>query len=517
MNHDHIDCSKTQAAWSSSSLVTNGIFGLVVALVGVMRFAVMSSGDAPPTIDSGNWLSFADSLLGNSPRDASITYPPVVPLLTELFTTLFGLNNGIAALAGVSSVAPAIGLYIALRMAKVGQFRIIPALLLLGAGSIGEATAWGGFPQLLGIAVLPLVLLQGIRYIDTPTRGTSFKLGLGMLALLATSHFVSTIAVASFAIVLAIDAVHLRKFPLSGSHLRWLPVVIGPSLPLLGIYVRLINAIFLNPNEFTSLENITWGTALQRLDFVNADFPQLWKLLVPLSLITPALTWSIRRSTAWRMSTSLMVSTLLLLMITREVRYFYIVPVFSGMALGVWAIELRRGIELSKLTWLARSTYRLMGLVALLIVILQLNASSRRFNVQHDYFAILNSGLVDAIAVSDTVIKTDGGAIAVPSVDDAPIGWWVEALTRERVIAGSPLRWLNFSDEVERASTANAIFHPLFPDRHSLGLLGSADVSVLILPVQWTWYDDDNVEQWIADNNLDVVERNAEALVVRVP
>jgi hypothetical protein len=81
---------------------------------------------------------------------------------------------------------------------------------------------------------------------------------------------------------------------------------------------------------------------------------------------------------------------------------------------------------------------------------------------------------------------------------------------------GSPLRWLNFSDEVERARTANAIFHPLFPAHDSLELLGSADVSVVIIPRQWAWYDDDAVEQWITDNNLDVIERNADALAVHL-
>lgn len=506
----------TDTRWIRASRVTAAVFAVAVVVVGAVRFSVMASGDAPPTIDSGNWLSFADSLLGNSPRAGSITYPPVVPLLTELFTTLFGLRDGIAVLAAVSSVAPAIGLYAALRMARVGPLRVVPALLLLGAGSIGEAAAWGGFPQLIAMAVLPITLVLGLDYLENPTARTSLKLGVSTLILLATSHFVSVIAVTSFAVILVIDTVARRQFAMGRPHFKWLPLVIGPSLPLAIIYIKLIDAVFLHPNEFASLDNLTWGTVLQRLDLVYSELPVLWQILIPLAMVTPALTWSIRRCPAWRLSTSLLIAVLLLLLVTHEGRYLYIAPLFSVTALAVWSIELSRGIDISKITWPGRAAYGLLGLVALLAVVLQLQAGLGRFNDQRDFYAVLNSGLVDAIEVSDTAIETAGGAIAIPSLNDAPIGWWVEALTNERVIYGSPLRWLNFSDEVERATAANAIFHPLFPDSASLDGLQSADVRVVIIPRQWAWYDEVAVDMWISDNDLDVIERNADALAIDV-
>ncbi len=494
------------------------IFGVVLAAVVGVRFAVLNAGGAPPTIDAGNWLSFADSILGHSPRDSSIAYPPVVPLLTELFTAMFGIKSGVAALGAVSSAAPAIGLYVALRMAGVGRLRIVPALLLLGAGSIGEAAAWGGFPQLLGMAILPVTVVLGLRFIDAPSRRLALSLGAGLMASLATSHFVSAILIFALASAVLIDSIATRSLSITRRHLTLAPLVALPSLWLIGIYAKLIDAVIFNPNEFAALDNLTWSNVLQRLDTLYSDFPELWQILVPLALVTPGLTWYQRRSTVWRLATSLLIAVSALLLLTTEGRYLYFVPLVALALLAVWTVEAARAPGVAEMERPVRIAYGFLAVAIVAAVVLQLSAGISRFDAQREFYAALSPGLVEAIESADDLVTAEPGgergAIAIPSLNDAPVGWWVEALTEETVVYGSPLRWLNFGNEIERASAANKVFRPTFPDDESLSLLQASGVRVVVMPRQWAWYDDESMDRWVTDNSLEVVVRNHDALTI---
>jgi len=496
----------------------NAAFGLVVVAVVAIRFAILNSGDAPPTIDSGNWLSFADSILGHSPRDVSIAYPPLVPLLTELFTSVFGIRSGVAAMGALSSAAPALGLYAALRMGGVGRLGMIPALLLLAAGSVGEAAAWGGFPQLLGMALLPITVILGLRFIDGPSRRTALGVGLGLMLSFATSHFVSAILVFALLGALAVDWLGLKKQPITARHLKLSPLIVLPSVWLISTYAKLVDAVIFNPNEFAALDNLSWGNVLQRLDTLYSEFPELWQILVPLALVTPGLTWYQRRSPVWRLSTSLLVAVLSLLLLTAEGRYLYFVPLTTLSLLGIWILEVAKAPRVVDMERPVRIVYGFLAVTILAAVALQMSAGVSRFDDQRDFYAAMSPGLLVAIETADELVELEPaanrGAIAVPSLNDAPIGWWVEALTEEVVFYGSPLRWLNFGNEIERASAANMVFRPSFPNAESLPLLRASGVSVLVMPRQWAWYDDDSIDQWVEDNALDVVVRNNDALTI---
>ena len=63
-----------------------------------------------------------------------------------------------------------------------------------------------------------------------------------------------------------------------------------------------------------------------------------------------------------------------------------------------------------------------------------------RLEEQRDFYAILSEDLVVAIEVADSVVDAEGGVIALPSLNDAHLGWWVEALTNNEVVSGTFLR-----------------------------------------------------------------------------
>ncbi len=98
-----VEVARGRALWWDTAFV------LCALAVASLRFVILRRGGAPPTIDAGNWLAFGDQILGNGVRSPTIVYPPLVPLLTKGFVSLFGLTNGVALLAALSSAAPAAG------------------------------------------------------------------------------------------------------------------------------------------------------------------------------------------------------------------------------------------------------------------------------------------------------------------------------------------------------------------------------------------------------------------------
>ena len=101
--------------------------------------------------------------------------------------------------------------------------------------------------------------------------------------------------------------------------------------------------------EFAALDNLTWSNVLQRLDTLYPDFPELWQILVPLALVTPGLTWYQRRSTVWRLATSLLIAVSALLLLTTEGRYLYFVPLAALALLAVWTVEAAQAPEVAEM------------------------------------------------------------------------------------------------------------------------------------------------------------------------
>lgn len=491
-------------------LATVAFWGLV-AFVAVFRFLVLMSGEAPATIDSGNWLAFADSLLGDTGRDSSITYPPVVPLLTKGFVSLLGVSAGVAVMGALASLAPALGLYWSLGQVGLGRRRVVPATLMLTTSTVGEAAAWGGFPQLIGLGLLSVGILVGWRALDEPNRGNAGWLALVLTLALAVSHFMAVVLIASLAVATGVRAAQ-ERFARDWMRrvVRMLPVVMLPTLILAPTYVKLVDAVFLNTNEFADLDNLSRDNALDRLDGVYSELPMLWEILLPLALLAPIFRFNLRGSEVYRLVATLMPATMILLLLTREGRYLHLVPLVCAMGAAVYLIPSQ-----TRRRWIdVRPAAAWLGAAAIgVVLLLQIQAGLSVFDDHRDFYGVLNDGLVEAIEVADERAGPDG-VIVVPSLGDAPIGWWVEALTDGEVVYGSPLRWLNFPDELERAAQANAIFDVAFPDEDTLSQFAELDADVVIIPRTWAWFDDTKVNGWIAAEGLELLDHNVDAVTV---
>lgn len=468
------------------------LFGLLALIVILLRFRILREGGAPPTIDAGNWLAFGDGILGRGTRSTTIVYPPVVPLLTTGAVQAFGLVTGISAVGAISSAAPAIGVYWTLRRCRLGIGALVPGLLVLGASSVGEAAAWGGFPQLISLGLLPVTLLSFDQLARTWGRRDALRAGFVLMLILATSHLIASVAITASVVIVTIGLVSQpRSRPGIGRIAERVGIAVLPSMWLVPVYVTLTRQIILDDNGFRRLTGLEWGSLADRIEFLFRDLTLVWWPLFGLVLIAPLLLIGRRHLSLWRIPTGLLIATAVLTAATREGRYLYVFTVIAGLSLGLWIAVLAARVRIDlegRLPIVLRARVALGLVITAVILAVQIAGGVSFFREQRNFYGLLSPDLVAAI---DHVAATTGpnDTIGVPSHHDAPLGWWVEAITRQPTLYGVPLRWIVFDDEIERATRANRLFVPPFPTAESLADAVEEGISVILLPTEWVFYD----------------------------
>jgi hypothetical protein len=493
------------------------VFWSLVVLVVVLRFRILRQGGAPPTIDAGNWLAYGDSILHRGARSATIVYPPVVPLMTTASVHLFGLVNGVSTVAAISGAAPAIGIYSTLRWCRLGMGSLIPGLLVLGASAVGEAAAWGGFPQLIALGLLPITLWAFDRLARTWSTRDAMRTGLMLMLILATSHLIASVAlIASLFVVTTGLLARGNARPGVGRITSRLGIVILPAVWLIPLYVTLTREIILNDAGFRHLTGLEWGTLIERTGFLFRDMSVVWWPLLVLTLATPVLLVRSRNNVLWRLSSALLIATAVLIGATREGRYLYVLTIAAGLSVALWiAILARRACFdlVGRLPTVLPTRVALSMAISAVVLGVQISGGLSFFRSQRGFYGLLSPNLVAAIEHAGASTGPEG-TIAVPSLHDAPLGWWVEAITRQPTAYGVPLRWVVFADEIERATLANQLFAPPFPKQEAIVDAAAADIEVILLPTDWTFYD----ERAIADLESvfpDAIERlNPEAVLL---
>lgn len=481
-----------------------------------LRFQILQSGGAPATIDTGNWLAFGDLWLGEPTRSTSIVYPPVVPLLAKAFVAALGRINGVAALAALSSLAPSIGMYVSLRYLRLGSGALVPALLVLGPSAVGEATAWGGFPQLIGLGLAPVLLVSVDRWLRTWRRRDAIITGFLLMLLLATSHFVGfTVALA----MAALGAMTLISPIGSGHSGRHEAISVGfvllPMVWLIPMYLVLGESLGGESREFRNLNLLTWSNLLEHIEFLYRDFPWIWRIVLSSAVVTPFLLIRRHQGTLWRVTTSLIAATAIATLFTREGRFLYFLTVIGALVVAQWTVRGQQTLAGSnwRLQRGSRISLALGFAVVISVIGWQIGTGIRFFEDQREYYGILSPGIVEAIEFVDANLE-QGGTIAVTSLQDAPLGWWVEAITKDKVLYGSPLRWLTFDEEIERARLANQIFAPPFPTQDKLDLASSVGVDYMIIPTRWGFFDSDAMYELQRESPESVPFKTTDALVL---
>jgi len=488
-------------------------FVAFLAGVAVVRYVVLADRGAPSTIDSGNWLAYGNALLGDeTTRAAGIAYPPVVPLAIAGLSRAAGPVVAVAVVGALASVAQAAGTYAALRVLGIGWSAVGLAGLLAVSSATGEAAAWGGFPQLVAAGLVPLLLLTVDRALASRGWTATVAAAACTSTLLATSHFV--VGYAAFAAV-ALVALHLAAVP-RGQRVAWvrsragrLLVIAAPAALAVPLYLPLLTAVGGNRPDSADAAAVSWATLLANLEFTYRDQPVIWRTAILAALCAPVLLRDRWRRTPWRLAVASLLAVVLTTVLTREARGLFFLPYAAVVALAVWAGAARTPIA----AWprVARA-----GTAALLAAALAMQTWSglRLFPGQRDYYAVVTPGVFTAM---DWLRATPPDTrIGVSTVDDAPLGWWVEGYVRRPTVYASPLRWLSYADELDRARIANEVFSPDFPDETTLARARAAGLDYLLVATESNRFEPAAMASFLAAHPCAVALRTDTAIVLYV-
>jgi len=371
------------------------------------------------------------------------------------------------------SIAPGIGVYVALRRLASPLAVALVAGLLLASASVGEAAAWGGYPQLLGLGLLPIVLVFVAQGAKHPRR--SWLAGVGLLAIALTSDFVFAIAAASSILLLVLDWL-LDRHPLKvlvGRVVRLtLPVVLATPL-YVQIGLARLNAVR-QPVQLLSAKPA--GLA-SRIDAVWFDARLVWRALAILAIVgLPFLTHR-RSDSHWRIALALCAVVAAALFAFPEPRIAYFVPTAVVVGVLLWSDEFPsiRGVSIFA-----------VGLAA--CVVLQFAAVKSTSTRQVRRYQALTPALVRGIDWVRTSTPKSSVLVVTPYREAPPVGWWLEGLGERRTLSASSFEWIYFSSERENARRAARVLAAGVPTERTLNLAKRFGADFVFIDKRWNEY-----------------------------
>jgi len=183
------------------------------ALIGVKIFAEY----LPPGDDPGNWLKRINAFLGNTYplwNEGLVSYPPLFHMVAAFLTLFSGdsvMAMKISALLSFMLIPITSGCF-AYKISGSRQVSVITSLVVSSLPMHYEMIWWGAYPNLLGIALLPIGVYAIIRVIEGYYYFKSFA-GLVLITCLITlTHHLTAIVFAGILVISIIILLYLRAF-----------------------------------------------------------------------------------------------------------------------------------------------------------------------------------------------------------------------------------------------------------------------------------------------------------------
>lgn len=477
-----------------------------LAVVATYRVVLLGVRHEPNGVDFGNWLMLGHALLGSPLPDAAhVVYPPLVPLLSVGATELFGVVWGSALVLGASGAAPGIGLYAAARMNRVRWPAVLPAVLLAATGSTGEAVAWGGAPQVIGLGCAVATVGAAARLAAHRSVAHAVWTSVCLFATAATSHlvFAQTVLV----LVLLVPVTLLRAGPdvrprfgrgdWAGRH-GWLvcgAIVAAPLALLVPLYRTLLATVgetFASASSGPSENGGAVRSFAAGLEVVYRDAPWFWQPVIVCTALAPFVLAAtrVRRHALWAPSVALVLAGVVQAVTSGEDRLVYFVPVVAAFVLVLLADTAMRHPLRRRAR---RPRVVVAGAIGCAMVVAAV-AGLGYFPAERDFYARLTPpGTAEGLDWIRRSTPSDAVLLVAP-VHGAPFGWWVQGHARRSAYVASEDRWLNFPEERRRAREAVSIlstddlFDPTVTRR--LTRLG---IDHLVLPRAWGGVTDDQL------------------------
>jgi hypothetical protein len=500
---------------STSRWTANVWFCVLAAVIATVRFAILIRNGEPSGLDFGNWLTIGHHWLGTgAPNGSTSTYPPVVPLLAVAAVAVFGLSVGTALLATVAALMPALAVY---TITVNRSARLTPVLLgaVIGAaGSTGEATAWGGVPQLLGLGFGLWTLHAFVGFLRNRRRRDAWNCGLLLTATGATTHLLLAQVVTCMVAVVVLRVASregrrcrplLGRDGLAAHALR----IIVPMLPLVPLYLQLSGSVGVSFVSRTRAAS-SISRVLDGFGGIFNDAPMLWKTALVVALLVPIVCVRRREDPLWLLTSSILYTVVASVAFTGESRFAYFAPLGIATGLALLASEVRDALP---------HRARLVGALCVCAVsVVAVSAGLKHFSSQREYYGerLVPSGTTAALEWVRSHTPANA-LIAVPPVDAVPFGWWVEGFGHRATLTGSLDIYLNFPRERDRARQSIALFGLTDVSAGSFAAQArSLGVDYLYVPAGWGGLAESSLQRFINANPSSVVFKSPAAIVVRV-
>jgi hypothetical protein len=450
----------------------------VVGLLAVLGVAIVRmltlAGPAPSGIDGGNWLAFGDV------DRAGVVYPPVVPFLFANLVSLVGAPAATSIAAAVAIGFPAMAVLLLAAWAGRPLVGVFAGLFVVASPVLGEAVAWGGYPQPIATAAAILALVALAVYAADGRLAALAAFGTAFAVVAGTSHLVAVpTAVAGVVILVAQlrgSRAELRR-GLSAALVAAIPLaLLAPTYLAMFATLGLASASgpdvqrILGPLWFAYpgvLAAVLAGALFLRVG--RSSSPTLATASAP----TPALHSRDRALLAAAAAASIAWS--LAFLASGEPRLLYDLPTL--VPLGAVALVPVAIAFLSTPRLRFATAAILLGLCTVFV-----SSGLAAFPGQVAFYRVMTPGELAAMSwlarqplANDQVLVADRAGV--------PLGWWAEGLTGREAVYASELRWLRFDAERQRARVANVLLYQSgFPGSASASAMAAAGIRYVLLP-----------------------------------
>ena len=488
-----------------ASLLPHAVFLTLITAVSFIRWRLLRDTPYPTGLDGGNWLAFGHAIFGTHIRSSSLVYPPVVPLLAVFAERLFGTYGGLQVLAFLAAAAPAIGMYILLYAWGLGWRAAVLASFLAASAATGEAMAWGGYPQLIGLGLLPVFVLALDHFLTSQRFVTALPPAAILLTSLATSELVGPFT-AIVGLIYLIGRYSFLRVKHQGNSPRNVAYGAGVSalLALLVAPIYLALAPGVSATEHAKLAGT--GSLLNAIDDIRAttlDLPSFWQVGLVLALLTPV-TILTRSHRLAALTVAGVVPVLALLVWSGENRLAYFVPVAIVGGLAAWWLLAARTPVWSQWT---------VDAAVVTFLALDILVGTQYFASDRNYYTILTPSVVQGFTELQKHSRVNDVIAVSPTANDWELGWWIEgAVVRRSIYAGNPI-WLTNADEKARNAIANRIFSPDATVADSVSVARDAGAAYLFVDKDWFGYADWNSKGRSLSSNA-IVYENQSVLII---